>query len=314
VRSGDIIEAIGHTPLVEIARMSPKREVRIFAKLEGQNLGGSASVKDRIAKYMIEKGEESGELRPGRIVLEATSGNTGIALAQIGRRKGYKVKVVMPDNVSVERRRLLEIFGAEIVLTEGAKGVNWAIQVAQAMAAEDKRYFIADQFGNPANPLAHYETTGVEILEDLGELNIDALVCGLGTGGTITGAGRRLRERYPDIKLIAVEPPPQDPIQGLRSLAEGFIPPVLDLDLLDKRVVVLPAEATAATAELLKKEGIFAGVSSGAVVHQAIKVAAGMERGGIVVVLPDAGWKYLSLGTDLWIKGRADLKGSELCL
>lgn len=293
MRSGNIVEAIGHTPLVEIARMSPKKEVRIFAKLEGQNLGGSASVKDRIAKYMIERAEKSSELTPEKTILEATSGNTGIALAMIGRRKGYKVKVVMPDSVSLERRQLLDLYGAEIVLTKG--GVSQAIEVAREIAARDNSYFVPDQFSNPANPLAHYETTGAEILEDLPELKIDVLVAGIGTGGTIMGAGKRLKEHNPSIKLIGIEPPPNDPIQGLRCLAEGFVPPIMDLSLLDEMVTVTSQEAGLAANELLTREGIFAGISSGAVIHLALKIAQRTDSGNIVVVLPDGGWKYLSM-------------------
>ena len=241
MRSSNILEAIGNTPLVEIARISPKSNVRIFAKLEGQNLGGSASVKDRIAKYMIERAESSGELTPGKTLLEATSGNTGIALAMIGQRKGYKVKIVMPYSVTVERRQLLKLYGAELVLTEG--GVNQAIEVASDIAAKDKSYFVPDQFSNPANPLAHYETTGAEILEDLPQQKIDVFIAGLGTGGTIMGAGKRLKEHNPSIQIIAAEPAPKDPIQGLRSLAKGFVPPILDLSLINERVIVSSQEA-----------------------------------------------------------------------
>lgn len=295
MRSDNIIEAIGHTPLVEIARMSPKSEVRIFAKLEGQNAGGSASIKDRIAKYMIQKAEESGELTRDKTILEGTSGNTGIALAMIGQRKGYKVKVVMPDNVSMERRQLLKLYGAEIVLSEGVKGTNGALELALELT-QDKRYYMPYQFGNPANPLAHYETTGVEILEDLPRVTIDVFVAGIGTGGTMMGVGRRLKEHNPEIKLIGVEPYPGDPIPGLRSLADGFIPPIIDLNLIDQRALVHTKDATTTTRDLTTKEGIFAGISSGAAVYQAIKVAQEMDHGTIVVVLPDGGWKYLSTG------------------
>lgn len=299
MRSDNILDAIGHTPLVEVARMSPRREVRIFAKLEGQNAGGSASVKDRIAKYMLQKAEESGELTPNKIVLEATSGNTGIALAMIGRRKGYRVKVVMPDNVSRERRQLLELYGAEAILSQGIKGTNGAIELALELA-QNKVYYMPNQFANPANPLAHYDTTGKEILEDLPDLSIDVLVAGIGTGGTITGVGRRLRERYPGVRLVGVEPPLDDLIDGLRNIDEGFTPPVLDLSLVDERAQVSSAEAIALVKRLLQQEGIFAGISSGAAMCQAVKVAQQVERGVIVVILPDAGWKYLSLA--LWGK------------
>jgi len=294
MRKDNVLEAIGDTPLVEIARMSPKSEVRIFAKLEGQNVGGSGSVKDRIAKYMIEKAEESGELTHDKIILEGTSGNTGIALAMIGRRKDYRVSIVMPDNATKERKQLLELYGAEIILSEGAKGTNGAVELATKLA-EDNRYYMPYQFGNPANPLAHYETTGAEIIRDLAGLEIDAFVAGIGTGGTLMGAGRRLKEVFPKIKVIGVEPHPGEPIAGLRSLAEGFFPPIIDLNLIDERVVVHSADALARVRELVNKEGIFCGPSSGAVLHQAIRVAEQMERGVIVCILPDGGWKYLSM-------------------
>ena len=310
MRHDNIIEAIGHTPLVEIANMSPKKGVRIFAKLEGNNLGGSASVKDRIAKYMIEKAEQRGELTPDKTILEATSGNTGIALAMIGHRKGYKVKIAMPDNVSLERKQLLMLYGAEMLLTEGAKGVDGSLKVVKEMVAKNGNYFMPDQFGNSDNPQAHYETTGLEILEALPELDIDALVCGIGTGGTMTGVGKRIRERNPKAKLIGVEPYPDESIEGLRCLAKGYAPPVLDLNLLDQVVMVRRAEAIAALGELLKREVIFAGLSSGAAVYQTLKMAQQMERGNIVVILPDAGWKYLSLGIDVWTKGRASIPPS----
>ena len=291
------IEAIGHTPLVEMTRMSPNNKVKILAKLEGQNLGGSASIKDRIAKYMIEKAEQSGELTKEKIIIEATSGNTGIALAWLGYHKGYKVTIVMPDNMSLERRKILEIYKAELILTDGAYGVKGAMDTAKELAAKDKRYFMPDQFSNPANPLAHYETTGVEIIADFPYDRIDVLVAGTGTGGTIVGVTRRLKEKYPDIKVFGVEPPPGDSIQGLRCLEE-YIPPVLDLSLITKRAIVTSQQATEATRQLLEQEGIFAGPSSGAVVHQAIKIAQQMDEGNIVTVLADGGWKYLSM--DFW--------------
>ena len=225
------IEAIGYTPLVEMAQMSPNSRVKILAKLEGQNLGGSASIKDRIAKYMIEKAEQSGELTKDKTIIEATSGNTGIALAWLGRKKGYQVTIVMPDNMSVERQQLLRVFGAELILTDGALGVTGAMDTANKMAARDKQYFMADQFANPANPLAHYETTGAEILADFPYDRIDALVAGIGTGGTIVGVTQRLKEKYPDIKVYGVEPPPGDSIHVLRCLEE-YVTPILDLSLL----------------------------------------------------------------------------------
>jgi len=294
MRSKDVIESIGNTPLVEIARMSPNKNVRIFAKLEGQNTGGSGSMKDRIAKYMIEAAERNGELTHDKTMLEATSGNTGIALSMIARRKGYKIKIVMPESMSVERRHILKLYGAELILSSAEGGVNGAVQVAQDMAAESDKYFVPDQFGNPANPLAHYETTGPEILADMGDLKIDVFIAGVGTGGTVTGVGRRLKEHNPDTKVIGVEPFVDDPVQGLRSLKAGFIPPIIDLRIMDERPEVSNKDAELAVVELLNKEGIFAGVSSGVVIHQAIKIAREMDSGNIVVVLADGGFKYLS--------------------
>ncbi len=296
MKSADILDAIGNTPLVELTRISPKRTVRIFAKMEGTNPTGS--LKDRIAKYMIEQAERSGELTKDKTILEPTSGNTGIALAMIGRRKGYKVKVVIPENATPERRQLLEIFGAEMIYSDGTKGSNGAIELAQRLAAEDTSLYMPYQYGNPANPLAHYETTGVEILNDLPE--VDVFVAGLGTGGTLMGVGRRLKEGNPKTKVIAVEPHPGDLVQGLRSLDEGFIPPILDTSLLDGKIMVDSRCAFAATRDLTNKEGIFAGVSSGAVVHVAIRMAHRLEKGNIVVILCDGGWKYVSLG--VWHK------------
>ena len=291
------IDAIGHTPLVEMSRISPNKRVNILAKLEGQNLGGSASIKDRVAKYMIEKAEQSGELTKDKIIIESTSGNTGIALSWLGYQKGYRVTIVMPDNMSLERRRLLKIYKAELILTPGAYGVKGSIDTAQELVAKDKRYFMPDQFSNPANPRAHYETTGVEIIDDFPYEQIDVLIAGIGTGGTIVGVTRRLKEKYPNLKVLGVEPPPGDSIQGLRCLGE-YTPPVLDLSLITERTTVTSQQAVAATRQLLEKEGVFAGLSSGAVIHQAIKVASEMDEGNIVVVLADGGWKYLSM--DFW--------------
>jgi cysteine synthase len=292
------IDALGHTPLVEMPQMSPNKKVKILAKLEGQNLGGSASIKDRVAKYMIEKAEQSGELTKDRTIIEATSGNTGIALAWLGYKKGYKVVIVMPDNMSVERQQLIKIFGGELILTRGAYGMSGAIDTAQEMVSQDKRYYMPDQFSNPANPLAHYETTGAEIINDFPYDQIDVLIVGIGTGGTIVGISRRLKERYPNIRVIGVEPPTGDTIQGLKCTGEGFVPPIMDFSLITERTTVNSEQAAIVTRELLDKEGIFAGLSSGAVVHQAIKVANEMDGGNIVAVLPDGGWKYLSL--DFW--------------
>jgi cysteine synthase B len=294
----NVVDAIGHTPLVELSRTSPNRKVKILVKLEGQNPGGSASIKDRIARYMIEKAEQSGKLTRDKTIIEATSGNTGIALAWLGHQKGYKVTVVMPDNMSQERRQLLKIHKAEIIFTPGAYGVKGSMDKAKELAAKDGQYFMPDQFSNPANPQAHYETTGVEILEDFPYDRIDALVVGIGTGGTLVGTTRRLKEKFPEIKVFGVEPPADDAIQGLRCLAE-YIPPVLDLSLITERDIVTSKQAAATTKQLLEKEGIFAGLSSGAVAYQAIKLAQQMDEGNIVAILADGGWKYLSM--DLWV-------------
>ena len=294
----NLVSALGHTPLVELSQISPNKKVKILAKMEGHSVGGSGSIKDRVARYMIEQAEQNGRLTREKIIIEATSGNTGIALAWLGRKQGYRVTIVMPDSMSVERRQLLRIFGAELILTDGALGMMGAIDKVSELAAKDTRYFMPDQFNNPANPLAHYQTTGVEILDDFPYDKIDALVVGIGTGGSITGISRRLKEKHPDIRVIGVEPPPGDAIQGLKCMDEQQIPPIVDLGLITERVKVTSRQAAAATRQLLDSEGIFAGLSSGAAVYQAVKVALEMEGGNIVVVLPDGGWKYLSL--DCW--------------
>lgn len=291
----NILEAIGHTPLVELKRLSPNPSVRILAKLEGQNPSGS--LKDRIALAMVEEGERRGELKPGTTILEPSSGNTGIALALVGRLKGYPVKIVMPENASVERRQLLELFGAEIVLSEGSKGSNGAIQRAWELVKEGD-YYMPYQYGNEANPAAHYRTTGQEIVDQVPE--VDAFVAGLGTGGTLMGVGRRLKEHNPKIKIVAVEPQQGDLVQGLRSLDDGFIPPILDLDLLDSKIICDSADALRGERRLALEEGIFGGISSGAVIYGALRLAQRMERGTIVALLADGGWKYLSTG--LWAK------------
>jgi cysteine synthase len=296
------VDALGHTPLVEMTQISPNKKVKILAKLEGLNVGGSASNKDRVAKYMIEAAERSGELTKDKIIIEATSGNTGIALAWLGHKKGYKVAIVMPDNMSLERQQLIKIFGGELILTKGAYGMDAAIDTVREMATKDERYYMPDQFSNPANPLAHYETTGAEIINEFPYEQIDALIAGIGTGGTIVGIGRRLKEKYPNIRVIGVEPPASDSIQGLRCAGKGFVPAILDLSLITETITVNSRQAAVVTRELLDKEGIFAGLSSGAAVHQAIKVANEMDKGNIVVVLPDGGWKYLSL--DFWNKAK----------
>ena len=297
-----ILDTIGKTPLVEFQSMGLKEGVRVFAKLEGQNPTGS--LKDRIAKYMIEKAERENELTQDSVILEPTSGNTGISLAFVGGLKGYRVKVVMPENVSPERSQLLWAYGAEIVFSDGSKGTNGAIVMAQEMmGSRESNYFMPYQYGNSANPAAHYDTTGCEIIEELPE--VDTFVAGLGTGGTLMGVGRRLKEHNPNVKVIAVAPEPGDYIQALRSLEEGFIPPILDLALLDSRIMVSSVDAFHMTKELLQREGIFAGISSGSVVYGALKIAQRMERGNIVCLLADGGWKYLSTG--LWTKDYGEM-------
>jgi [CysO sulfur-carrier protein]-thiocarboxylate-dependent cysteine synthase len=289
-----MLDTIGNTPLVEMPNLSPSDNVRFFAKLEGQNPTGS--VKDRIARLMIETAERDGKLEPGSTILEPTSGNTGVSLAFVARLKGYEVRVVMPDNVSPERTALLRAFGAEIVFSEGLKGTNGSIEVAQELAAKDPSLVMLYQYGNEANPRAHYEGTGPEILRDLPE--VDVFIAGLGTGGTLTGTARYLKERKPSVKVIAAAPHPGDLVQGLRSLDDGFIPPVLDQSLLDGRIVVDSRNSFAATKELLEKEGIFAGISAGAVLKTAQKIAERFDHANVVLLLADGGWKYLSTG--LW--------------
>jgi len=292
-----ILDAIGNTPLVELRSFNAKPGIRLFAKLEGQNPTGS--LKDRIALYMIRAAEESGELTRGKVILEPTSGNTGISLALVALVKGYKLLCVLPDNVTRERELLLRSYGADVVYAKGAASTNDAIFLAQQMLAEEPdRYYMPYQYGNPNNPRAHYETTAEEIIRDLPQ--VDVFVAGLGTGGTLTGVGRRLKEHNPAIKVVAAAPHPGDLVQGLRSLEEGFIPPVLDETILDGRIVVDSRNSFAATKELLEKEGIFSGISSGAVLATAQRVADRIGEGNVVALLADGGWKYLS--TDLWTK------------
>jgi cysteine synthase B len=290
-RFGNIVESIGNTPLVELPRLSPKPEVRIYAKLEGHNPTGS--VKDRVAKSMIEAAEAEGAIEFGQTILEPTSGNTGIALAMICRRKGYPLKVVMPDNVTEERTELLRMYGAEIVYSEGAKGSNGAVEVALEMA-EEPGYYMPYQYGNEANPLAHYNGTALEILEELGE--VTAFVGGLGTGGTLMGNGRRLKEANPETLIVASEPKQGELVQGLRSLDDGFIPPIIDLSLLDRKIMVSNRDAIVWTKKLLHEEGVFAGVSAGAIAYIANRIAGELESGNVVFIIPDDGWKYLSSG------------------
>ena len=289
----DIIDSIGNTPLVELKHCSPKQGVRLFAKLEGTNPTGS--IKDRIVKQMVLDAEKEGLLRPGATIIEASTGNTGIALAMVGRSRGYGVHVVMPENVYPEIPRTLSAYGAVVEQIPADQGVRGAMDVARDIA-KTKGWLMMDQFCNPSNTYAHYETTGVEILSDLP--HVDVVVAGLGTGGTLMGVGRRLKEANPDTRVIAVEPHPGYQVQGLKSLADGFIPPILDFGLLDGKILVRSAHAFRAAAEIMRREAIFAGVSSGAVLHAAEKVAARMERGNLVLIFADSGWKYLA--TNLW--------------
>jgi cysteine synthase B len=303
-RFGDIVEAIGNTPLVELPRLSPKPEVRIWAKLEGRNPTGS--VKDRVARSMIEAAEAEGAIEPGQTILEPTSGNTGISLGMICRRKGYPLKVVMPDNVTEERTELLRMYGAEIVYSEGAKGSNGAVEVALEMA-EEPEYYMPYQYGNEANPRAHYDGTAVEILDELDE--VAAFVAGLGTGGTLMGNGRRLKEHSRDTLIVAAEPMQGELVQGLRSLDDGFIPPIIDLSLLDRKIMVSNHDAIVWTKRLLQEEGLFAGVSSGAVAAIAHRIAGELDGGNVVFLVPDDGWKYLSSG--VYTKPVEELEGID---
>jgi cysteine synthase B len=292
-RYGDIVQSIGNTPLLELPRLSPKPGVRIWAKFESRNPTGS--VKDRVARALIEDAEEKGAIVPGQTILEPTSGNTGISLAMICSRKGYRLKVVMPENVTPERTQLLRMYGAEIVYSEGSKGSNGAVEKALAMAAEDPSYYMPDQYGNQANPAAHYTGTALEILEELEE--VSAFVAGLGTGGTLMGNGRRLKETFGDaVKIVAAEPMQGEPVQGLRSLEDGFIPPIIDLSLLDRKIFVTNRDAISWTRRLLDREGVFAGVSSGAIASIAVRIAGELDEGNVVFVVADDGWKYLSSG------------------
>jgi len=287
-----IVDAIGHTPLVGIQSLSPNPDVRLFAKLEGANPTGS--VKDRIADALIDDLEARGRLGPGAILLESTSGNTGIALAMVARRRGYPVTLVMADNVSPERRQLVELYGVTIVDSPGALGSNGAIAKARELAASDSRYALADQYGNEVNSKAHEASTGPEILADCPE--IDVFVAGLGTSGTLMGVSRYLRRAKPGVRVIAAEPVPGAGVQGLRSLDEGFMPEIFDPSLLDGKYLISNREAVVGVRELLSREGIFAGLSSGAIVVAARRVAREMPSGTIVALLPDGGWKYLSTG------------------
>ncbi|HEV7722745.1 MAG TPA: cysteine synthase family protein [Iamia sp.] len=291
-----ITELIGNTPIVDVSQLSPNPKVRLLAKLEGGNPAGS--VKDRIARQMIDEAEADGTLGPGSILIEPSSGNTGIALAMICQMRGYPIKIVLPENVSIERRQLLEVFGAEVILSPGAEGSNGAVRRAQALAEEHPEWVFLYQYGNEANPRAHFETTGPEILRDVPE--ITHFVAGLGTSGTLMGVGRYLRETKPEVKIYAVEPPAGELVEGLRNLDDGYIPPVFEkwggLDLLDGKRIVRPRESLEWTRRLVSEAGIFAGISSGAALAGAVKVAEKIDEGTVVFIVCDGGWKYLSTG------------------
>ena len=301
--SSSLLDTIGNTPLVEISRFAPNPSVRMLVKLEGVNPTGS--VKDRVALYLVNALERDGRLGPDSIILEPSSGNTGISLALICRIRGYRLAVVMPDNVTRERRQMLKMYDASIIDSPGSLGSNGAVELARRMAAEDSRYVMADQYANAANPLAHYETTGPEIIADCP--SVDVFVAGLGTGGTLMGVGRRLREHNPAVRVYAAEPMPGEAVQGLRSLEAGFVPEILDPDALDGRFLVTTAESIETMRRLTATEGVFAGVSSGGVLAVASRIAATMEGGTLVALLADGGWKYLS--EDLW---RRDPDDDEL--
>ncbi len=298
----DLIAAIGNTPMVELRRLAPHRGVRLYAKLEGNNPTGS--VKDRVARAMIESAIADGSLSPGQTILEPSSGNTGISLAMIGARLGHPVRIVMPDNTTAEREQLIRLFGAEIVHSPGAEGSNGAIRLAQSLADADRSLFMPFQYGNQANPRVHEETTGPEILEQVPE--IDAFVAGLGTGGTLTGVGRFLKRAKPGVRIVAAEPMPGERVHGLRSLEDGFVPPVLDASVLDDRFLVTNRDAVVGLRRLMREEGIFAGLSCGAALAVAVRVAREMTSGAVVVLLADAGWKYLS--ADLWSRDLDELE------
>jgi cysteine synthase B len=290
-----ILDLIGNTPIVDVSALSPNPAVRILAKLEGGNPGGS--VKDRVALNMVREAEADGTLTPGRTIIEPSSGNTGIALSMIARIKGYPIKIVLPENVSIERRQALEVWGAEIILSPGGEGSNGAVRRAQALADEHPEWAFLYQYANEANPRAHYEGTGPEIWADVPD--VTHFVAGLGTTGTLMGVGRFLKEQNPAIKVIAIEPPLGERVEGLRNLDEGYIPPLYEkwggADLLDRKRIVRPRESIVWTRRL-GELGIFSGISGGAAVAGAVKVASEIDAGTIVVILADAGWKYLSTG------------------
>lgn len=287
----NILNTIGNTPLVKIEKLCPNPKVNIFAKLEGFNPTGS--VKDRIALTMVEKAEREGILKKGKTIIEATSGNTGISLAMVGAVKGYKVKIVMPEIMSIERRKIIKAFGADLILVKKEEWRDGAIKFVKELAKKDKNLVFLNQYENKANVMAHYETTGKEILEQMGNKKIDVLVCGIGTGGTIMGIGRKIREKYPDVKTIGVEPELETEIEGLRS-TEQYLPPILNFKEINQRVIIKDKDAFITTREIIKKEGIFVGISSGAALYVAIQIAKEMNSGNVVVIFPDRGEKYLS--------------------
>lgn len=301
----NILDAIGRTPLTELRHCSPKPGVRLFAKLEGKNPTGS--VKDRIARQMVLDAERTGRLQQGGTLVAASTGNTGISLAMVGRARGYDVHVVVPENVVPEIPRTLAAYGAAVEWMPAGQGMRKAIRVAQELA-EREGWLLLDQFADPQNVQTHYDTTGREILEDVPK--VDVFVAGLGTGGTLMGVGRRLKEADPKTQVVAVEPHPGSQLQGLRSLAEGFVPPILDLNMLDGKILVRSRHAFRAAAELMRREAIFAGISSGAVLHAALKVAQRLPRGNVVLLFADSGWKYLA--TNLWTSPLEDGEGEEL--
>jgi len=292
----NVLDMIGNTPLVDVSVLSPNPQVRILAKMESQNPFGS--VKDRIAKSMIETAEKEGLLEPGQQIVEPSSGNTGIALAAIAALKGYPIKILMPESVSIERRQMLQVFGAELILTPGAEGSNGAVKRALALAEANPDWYLPYQYANDANPRAHYEGTGPEIWRDAPE--ITHFVAGLGTSGTLMGVGRYLKEQNPDVRVLAVEPPIGELVEGLRNLDEGYIPPVFDtwhgMDILDGKRIVRPRESIEWTRALATKAGIFSGISAGAALAGAVKVAAKLDEGVVVFIVCDGGWKYLSTG------------------
>ena len=292
MRHEDLADAIGNTPLVGLPRLSPRPGVRLWAKLEGHNPTGS--VKDRIARAMVDDAEKTGRLQPGATLLEPSSGNTGIALALVARVRGYRLVVVMPENTSAERRQLLELYGAEVVASPAAGGSNGAIARAEELAAEHPDWVMLYQYGNPANVTGHYETTGPEIWRDLPE--VTHFVAGLGTSGTLVGVGRYLKEQNPGVQVVAAEPEYGDLVYGLRNLDEGFVPPIFEEGVLDRRIKVGSHDALARTRQLAATEGLFAGISTGAILHVALRVAERADRADIVVLAPDGGWKYLSTG------------------